>query len=142
LPIRIIMLLVIGNQIRQCEAVMRGDEIDGRPGPAPATIEKVSRGGDARCELRQHAFVTAPITADGIAITIVPFSPTGWKLTQLIASHPDVPGLRDELRIGKPRRLADGIEKAAALIETMIFPTERRRQVKTEAVDMHFLNPI
>src|SRR4051812_32132669 len=97
LAIRLVVLAVIGDDVIQCEAVMRGDEIHRRPGLAAALVEKVCRGGDAGRKFRELALVPAPERPHGIAISVVPFGPPGRKVTDLVAARTAVPRLGNEL---------------------------------------------
>src|SRR5262249_30975472 len=58
--IGLFVLVVVAHEIREREAVVRGDQVDARPRPAPAAVEEIARAGDARRELTHDARVAAP----------------------------------------------------------------------------------
>lgn len=101
LPVGLVMLIVVGDEIAEIEAVVGGDEIDAGPRPAAAPVEKVARSGNALGEISDGAWIALPKGARGISELIVPLGPTGWKLTNLIAARLDVPGFGDQLDAGK-----------------------------------------
>src|SRR5689334_8407733 len=138
----LIVLLVVGDEIIQRETVMGGHEIDAGPRPAPAMIEEVGGCADPRGKLRQHALIPAPIAPHRTAVAIVPLRPTWWKLSELIATGPYIPGLCDQLHVLQCGRLSERVKEAAARIEAVILAADGGRQVKAEAVDMHLLDPI
>ena len=43
LAVRLVVLVVVGDEVVEREAVMRGDEIDAGPGLAAAAVEQVGR---------------------------------------------------------------------------------------------------
>src|SRR5690606_11777074 len=51
LPVRLVVLTVVGDEVAQGEAVVGGDEVGAGPGPAPAPVVDVGGAGDARGEL-------------------------------------------------------------------------------------------
>ena len=69
LAVGLVVLVVVGDEVVQREAVMGGDEVDAGPGLAAALVEEVGRGGEARGELRQLALVALPEGAHGVAVT-------------------------------------------------------------------------
>src|SRR6185437_3234838 len=66
-----IVLLVVADEIMEREPVMRGDEIDGRPGAAPILVVGLARGAEPLCQIRCLG-ATLPEFAHGIAKLIVP----------------------------------------------------------------------
>src|SRR5690606_18442985 len=79
LPVRLIVLLVVGNEIGEGEAVMGGQEVDAGPGPAAALVVDVARPGDARREIADDALLALPIGADRVAVLVVPLRPARRK---------------------------------------------------------------
>ena len=51
--VRLVVLVVVGDEVVEVEAVMRGDEIDAGPRLAAALVEEVAETGDALGEVRQ-----------------------------------------------------------------------------------------
>src|SRR5690606_41347509 len=60
-----------------------------------------------------------PVIADGIAIFVVPFGPTGRKATHLIAARTNIPRLADQFDLREHRVLPHRVEKAAALVKAL-----------------------
>src|SRR5262245_49728209 len=63
-------------------------------------------------------------------------------MPELISARTNVPGLGDQFDAREPWGLANGIKESAARIEAVGLASERGREVKSEAVDVHFGNPI
>ena len=59
--IRLILLVVIGDQIVERKTVMSGDKIYAGPWLAPAAIKEIAGAGDTRGEIGNLAFVTFPL---------------------------------------------------------------------------------
>ncbi len=130
--IGVVVLLVIGDEIVQREAVMRRNEVDARPGLAAALVVDVAGAKKARGEVLRLAVVVLPIFAHAVAIFVVPFGPTGRKAADLIAARADIPGFADQLHASQRRILGDGVEEAAALVEAIglaprIEPRSKRK---------------
>ena len=109
----------------------------------PWEIEQVARSGDPRREFGDLALVALPEPADGVAVTVVPLRPARGKTTQAVAALAHVPGLGDQLDPGQHRVLAHGVEKARVIVETAVFLARQRgREIETEAVHVHVLDPV
>jgi hypothetical protein len=94
--VRLIVLFIVGDEVVEIESVMRGDEIDARPGLSPALVEEIARSGNALGEIRQYAGIAFPEAAHGVAELIIPFRPSRWELPDLVAAGADIPGLSDQ----------------------------------------------
>src|SRR6476661_132847 len=105
LAVRFVVLVVVRNEIVQREAIVRGNEIDARPRFAATAVKEIARCSEARSELGHFAFVALPVRANRVAVLVVPFGPTGRKLSDLIASGTNVPRLCDELYLRQNRIL-------------------------------------
>ena len=97
LSVGLIVLVLIGNEIIERKAIMRGNEIDARPRPAAAMIEKIGRARQTRREIGELAFFAFPIPSHRIAEAVVPLGPAGRKCADLVAPWPAVPWFGDEL---------------------------------------------
>ena len=139
--VRLVVLVVVGNEIVQREAVVGGDEIDARPGLAAAMIELVRRGAEARRQ-RLGARLAAPEVAHRVAERVVPLRPARRKAADLIAAGPAVPGLGDQFDVGQQRVLPDRFQKAALGVEAVGLARQDRAEIEAEAVDMHFARPV
>ena len=142
LAVRLVVLVVVGDDVRQREAVMRGDEVDARPGPAAAPVEEFGRAEQPASETRQRRRVALPVGAHRVAVLVVPFRPDRGKVAELIAVRPGVPGLGDQLDAAQDRILADRVEKHRVGVELVAVAAERACEVEAEAVDMAFLDPV
>ena len=112
LLVGLVVLLLVADQVAQREAVVRGDEVDARPGPAAAVVEDVARAGDARGQRRQLALVALPELPHGVAIAIVPLRPARREIAELIAAGPVSHGSTISLTAPAPDP-GDRIEKLA-----------------------------
>src|SRR5205085_2509023 len=77
LAVGLVVLVVVGDQVAEGEAVVGGDEVDRRVGPAAVALVEVRRAGEAVAHLRQALFLTAPEIAHGVAVLAVPLRPLG-----------------------------------------------------------------
>src|SRR5262249_31496162 len=92
--VRLVVLVVVGNEVIEREPVMDGDEIDRRPRFAAAMIEYVTRAAKAGSK-RASRRSTAPEIADYITELVVPFGPAGREGPDLVAAEATIPRLRD-----------------------------------------------
>src|SRR5690606_5004815 len=104
--VRLVVLAVIAHDIRKREAVMGGNEVDARPGPASALVKDVARPQKSGRETLHHAFVALPEAAHGVTILVVPLGPAGRMIAKLVAVRTGIPGFRDQLYLGQNRVLA------------------------------------
>src|SRR4051812_4493185 len=121
LAVRAVVLVVVGYEVVQREAVMRGNEIDRSKRFTPTPVEQIGGGRDAGGEFRENAFIALPIRPHRIAITVVPFCPTRRKMPDLIAARTAVPWLGNQLDLIEHRVLPAGVEKPPAFVEAMRF---------------------
>src|SRR4029453_11656535 len=56
----VVALLVVGNEIAQREAIVRGDEVDAGVRPPGCALVKVRAAGVSRAEFRERAVAAAP----------------------------------------------------------------------------------
>ena len=148
------MLAVVGRQICQGEAVVRGHEVDGgaRPTQAPkAVFEDVLRAGqtgrqivrsgdDVARGLSSH--VCEPEITEGAAVVVVPLRERDREVAGLPSSGTHVPRFGDELRVGqnvvRGHRDEERVHRGKAGRET----TESGGQVKAESVHAHVARPV
>src|ERR1700685_945725 len=90
-----VVLMIVGDQILQGEAVVRGDKIDAGPGFASAAIEKITRSGQPSGQVGELPVISLPVGPSGIAVAVIPFSPPGRELPYLIPAWPNIPRLRN-----------------------------------------------
>ena len=142
LAVRLVVLLVVGDRVVEREAVMRSDEVHRSPRLAPALVELVRRGRDARGEPRQQSGIALPVAAHVVAEPVVPLGPARREAADLITAGAAIPRLGDELDVVKHRVLAAGVEEAAALVEAVGLAAEDGGEIEAEAVDPHLGRPV
>ncbi len=139
--VRLVVLVVVGDEIAQGEAVVRSDEIDARPRFPPAEIELVGRRAKSGSE-RLGARHPAPVISYGVAERVVPLGPARREAADLVAARAAVPWLRDELDFREQRILSDRLQKAALGLEAVGLAREDRAEIEAEPVDPHFAHPV
>src|ERR1700692_940428 len=100
LGVGLVVLAVVGDQIGQREAVVHGNEVDRRGGPASflGAVVDGRRTAQAGSEIPQPPVVTAPPVAHGVAEASVPFAPPRREATDVVTVvTADIPRLGDEL---------------------------------------------
>src|SRR5215469_4948463 len=142
LAILLIVLVVVGDEIMQGEAVMRGNEIDAGPGFPTPPVEVIPGTGAALGEIGQLARLAFPKSAHGVAKLVVPFRPSRWEMADLVAPGADIPRLGNKFDLAQGRVLPAGVEKTSALIEAVRLAGEYRGEVEAEPVHPHFLRPV
>src|SRR5688572_24060883 len=141
LAIRLVVLLVVADEVVEREAVVRGDEVDAGPGLAAAVAEDVGRGAQARRE-RGRRGLRAPEVAHRVAELVVPLRPARREAPELVAPRAAVPGLGDHLHPREHRVLQAGLHEAVVGVEAAWLAREDGAQVEAEAVDVHVLDPV
>jgi len=135
------VLLVVGDEVTQGEAVVGGDEVDGGERVAAVLLVQVGGAGEALRELA-HVALTAPEVAYRVAILPVPLGPEHREVADLIAAGPDVPRLGDQLHLREDRVLMDRVEEGAESVHVVELARERRGEVEAEPVDMALEHPV
>src|SRR5262249_32025437 len=97
LPVGLVVLLRIADQVHQREAVVDGHMIAAGARPAAMMPEPVGRRGHARAEIADQVALAAPEPSERLPVGIVPFRPAGREGTQLISARAEIPRLRDQL---------------------------------------------
>ncbi len=142
LAVGLVVLLVVGNQVLQREAVVRGDEVDAGMRPPARPSVQVLRAGEALRQVAHHAIVALPVAAHAVAEAVVPLGPAVGEVADAVAAVAEVPGLRDQLHAVERRVLADRVEEAAEVFHLARFARQRGGEVEAEAVDVHLLDPV
>ena len=154
LQVRRVVLTVVGGQVREGEAVVRGHEVDrgaGAAQTAQAVFEDVLGAGQAGRQIVRTgddmarglgAHVRQPEVTQGAAVVVVPLGEGDGEVTRLPAARAYVPRLGDELRVGqypiRCHRDEERVHGAEARRET----AERGCQVEAEAVHAHLAYPV
>src|SRR5207248_9682065 len=84
LAICLVVLVVVRDEIVEREAVVRGDEVDARPGLASRPVEDLRRSAKARRQ-RLRRGLRAPEVAHRVAELVVPLRPARRKAPELVA---------------------------------------------------------
>src|SRR5687768_5484923 len=140
--VRLVVLLVVRNQIAQGEPVVRGNEVHARVRPPAVVFIEIRAAGEAAGEFAERATLPTPVVAYGVAIAPVPFTPTDGKIAHLVAARPDVPRFGDQLDAAQRRILVNDVEERRQPVNVEQLARERRGEVETEAVDVHLLDPV
>ena len=135
LAVRLVVLLVVGDEVGEREAVVAGDEVDRGRRPAAVVLVEVARAGEPRGELAEVA-LPAPEVAHAVAVLAVPLGPEHREVPDLVAAGADVPGLGDQLRLRQHRVLVDHVEERREAVDVVELPRERRGEIEAEAVDV------
>jgi hypothetical protein len=141
LAVGLVVLLVVGDEVAQREAVVRGDEVDRGERPAAVGLVEVARSGEARGELGD-ARIAAPEVAHRVAVLAVPLRPQHREVADLVAAGPDVPGLGDQLDLREHGILEDHVEERRQAIHVVELARQRRCEVEAEAVDVALDHPV
>ncbi len=142
LAVGLVVLLVVGDEIAQREAVVRGDEVDAGVRPPAVVLVEVGAAGEAVGELAERPLLAAPVVAHRVAVLAVPLAPAHREVADLVAALADVPRLGDQLDVGEHRVLVNDVEERRQPIDVVELARQRRRQVEAEAVDVHLLHPV
>ena len=137
-----VVLVVVGHQITQGEAVVGGHEIDRRDGSPGGGLIEVGGPGDPVGELAQGGVLAAPEVSDGVAELAVPLRPLRREVADLIAPGADVPRLGDELDLADGRILLHQFEEGAEPVDVVELPGQSRGEVEAETVDVHLADPV
>src|SRR5258708_39079648 len=81
--VRFIVLVVVGDQVVQREAIVNGNKIDTGPRRFALMLIQIRTAGKTIGKLRQDTVVSLPIAADTICVFSLPFRP----LTPEIGHH-------------------------------------------------------
>src|SRR6185503_2399884 len=93
LAVGLVVLLLVGHEIVEREAVMSRDEVHRGPWLATALVEEIGGGSDAGSQFGQLAVLALPVGADRIAIFVVPLGPAGRETADLVAAGAAIPRL-------------------------------------------------
>src|SRR5690606_3871259 len=100
LPVRLVVLAGIGNDIGEGETVVRGDEVDG----AGALSGEDLRGArHRRGEGTAGVAAALPEPADGDPVAVVPFEEGRGETAEVVAAGADVPGFGDQDAVAQHR---------------------------------------
>src|ERR1700722_9805874 len=143
LAIFVIVLLLVADQVVQCEAVMTSDKVDAARGSLARGQVQIRASTNSACERCSHARVATPEAAHIVTETAVPFRPPiGGEISHLISAA-SVPCFRDDLYITKNGILGNAFEKwSDAQNVAMLIPAEDGSEVEPKPVDVHMHDPV
>src|SRR5262249_40815458 len=107
LAVRLVVLLVVADEVGEGEPVMGGDEVDAGPGATAGMAEDVGGAGEARGEVGGDPFIALPEAPDRVAILRVPLRPARREAAELVAVGAGVPWLGDGAFLGGDPGRAD-----------------------------------
>ena len=141
LAVGLVVLALVGHEVGEGEAVVRGDEVDRRGRGAGGPVE-VRGAGDPGDDPRERA-VAAPEVAHVVAEPPVPLRPRGPEAAHLVALAGGVPGLGDQLDRREHRVRGDVGEQRRGRVEAAAAGSSQGRgEVEAEAVDAHRRHPV
>ena len=140
--IRVVVLVIVADQIVQRKTVVRGNEVDAGVGPTAAMLIQIRTAREAIGNFADLAFIAFPKTPDLISILPVPLRPEDRKIAHLIAAVPNVPRLRDQLGLGEHRVLVNDFEKGVEFVHPFLVAGKGRCQIETEAIHVHIVHPV
>src|SRR5688572_136007 len=131
--VRLIMFLVVADQIMQCKSVVGGDEVDARIGlPAVVAVE-IARTRESIAQVADLAGIAFPKTPCGVAIRRVPFGPENREIADLIPARAEIPRLGNELHLRDDRILLDDIEKGAQPVNVVKLARQGGCQIEARS---------
>src|SRR5439155_26234808 len=142
LPVGFVVFLIVANEIRKSESVVRGDKIDAGVWPFTIVLIKIGTTGQSIRYFADLSLVALPKTADGIAIFPVPFRPQDWKIPHLIPAFADIPRFRDKFYLRKHRVLVNDLEESLQLVHAIGIARQGAGEIETETVHVNLEHPI
>ncbi len=140
--VRLVVLLLVRHQVAQGEAVVGGDEVDGRERQPVVIAVQVAGSGQPRGEVPHPVAATPPEVADRVAVLVVPLAPRRREQADQVALARHVPRLGDQLDVAQHRILVHGEQERRPQVDDRTDPAQRGCQVETEAVDVHLGHPV
>ncbi len=152
LAVAAVVLAVVRGEVREREAVVRGDEGDG--GERAAIGGERAGGSREAGGERPHAVrgaagaaglgdVGEPEVAHDVAVAVVPLAPAGSEPARAPAAHAHVPRLGDHEEPLERLVLDDGAQQRVRGVEVdALVAPEGHGEVEAEAVDAHDVGPV
>ena len=142
LAVGLVVLVRVRHQVTQTKAIVRGHVVHRLRARAATRLKQIGRRAQPQRKLAARALPLDPELAHRVAEAVVPFEPGVREAAQLIAAGADVPGLGNHLQARQQRVLRQGNEERRVAVEALVAAPEHRRQIETEAVDMHLGGPV
>ena len=141
LLVGLVVLLVVGDEVAQREAVVGGDEVDRRERVAAVVLVEVAGAGEPVRELADVR-LAAPEVAHRVAVDAVPLRPQHGEVADLVAARADVPRLGDQLDLGEDRVLVDDVEERGQAVDVVELARQGGREIEAEPVDVALDHPV
>jgi hypothetical protein len=110
--IGLIVLVVVTDQIVQCETVMAGHEIyTGIRSPSVSFVE-ITRPSEPIGKLANESTFPSPVGAHRVSVFAVPLRSSHWKIAYLVTTRTDVPRLGYKFDLRENRILMNYIEES------------------------------
>src|SRR5258708_30684910 len=87
--VRFIVLVVVGDQVVQREAIVNGNKIDTGPRRFALMLIQIRTAGKTIGKLRQDTVVSLPIAADTHSVFLVSFPPRPPELSKHLTTTAD-----------------------------------------------------
>src|SRR5262249_7588939 len=129
LAVRVVVLVLVRNEVAQGEPVVRGDEVDAGARAAPGRLVEIGAAGESLRELAERLIAPAPVVAHGVAVAPVPFAPQRWEVVDLVAAVTEVPRLGDQLHLADDRVLLDDVEERRQAVDVVQRAGEGGREI-------------
>ena len=142
LAVGVVVLVVVGDQVRQREPVVRGDEVDAGHRVARVGLVEVGAAGEPAGEVVDGPGLAPPEVAHRVAVVAVPLRPQRREVAHLVAALADVPRLGDELHLADHRVLLDQVEEGREPIDLVQAAGQRGGEVEAEPVHVHLGDPV
>ncbi len=142
LAVRLVVLLVVGDEVAQGEAVVAGHEVDRGERPPPVVLVQVGGAGQPGGELREGARLAPPQVPHAVPVLAVPLGPQRREVPHLVAALAHVPRLGDQLHLAHHRVLLHQVEEGREPVHLVELAGQGGRQVEAEAVHVHLGHPV
>ena len=136
-----VVFRVVADEVMQRETVMRSDEVDRSTSSAARRGVQVAASGQTS---RQSAEPepALPKASNIVPEAIIPFRPTRWESTDLIAALAHIPRLGNELDARQDGILPHRRQEGRVGVKGIGRARQRGGEVEAEAVDMHLFDPV
>ncbi len=142
LTVLVVVLALVRDRIGEGETVVGGDEVDRHPRLPDVPVVEVLRTGEPRSHLADPG-TSRPVTADRVAVAVVPFGPLRAEVPELVTVCGGVPRFGDELDVAEDGIGDDRGEQCRSRIEGPTAGTgQRTGEVEAEAVHPHHVRPV
>src|SRR3954469_7268808 len=91
LAVGVVVLVVVRDEVAQCEAVVGGDEVDAGVRLSAVVLVQIGAARQPRGELAERRLLTAPIVARHVAVLPVPLAPEHREVADLVPAVAEIP---------------------------------------------------